>query len=117
MPAVAARGRRLRADACITPRRWRPRQVLLRHVALAAADPLRTMQLQEAVAAAARAAAARAPEAALLQARAPRPAGPSLRRAGHFAGADGRGARGAQEVGWLDPGLEAALRQLLSQPA
>jgi len=69
--------------------------VLLRHVALAAADPLRTLQLQEAVAAAARAAAARAPEAALLQARAPQPAGPSLRRAGHFAGVTGA-ARGAR---------------------
>ncbi len=45
--------------------------MLLRHVALAAADPLRNVALPAAAAAAARAAAGRASEAALLQARPP----------------------------------------------
>ncbi|KAK9821560.1 hypothetical protein WJX81_001795 [Elliptochloris bilobata] len=62
-------------------------QVILRHVALVAADPLRTVALPAAATAAARAAAARASDTALLQ-----------------------------EVGWLDPSLEAALHQLLAQP-
>ncbi len=60
--AVAANGRLSEVPAV---------QVLLRHVALAAADPLRNVALPAAAAAAARAAAARASEAALLQARPP----------------------------------------------
>lgn len=48
-------------------------QVVLRHVALAAADPLRAVALPNVAAAAARAAAARSSEAALLQARAALP--------------------------------------------
>ena len=48
-------------------------QVVLRHVALAAADPLRAVALPSVAVAAARAAAARSSEAALLQARAALP--------------------------------------------